>query len=123
MIEGPASGGTRGSRGAAALEDLAEQPLARAACQKHVLARRVVIAVAGRYGDSFDSERHRLVEEFSHMIRILAAEQGAVDGDAEAPGTCQADGHHRLVIHTFLAYRLVMTLPVAVQMDREGQIR
>ena len=44
MIEGP----TRtGGATAAAFEDLAEQALARAAPQKDVLPRRVVIAVAG----------------------------------------------------------------------------
>ena len=42
------------------LEDLAEQVLARAAPQEHVLLWRVVIAVAGRNRDAFDAELHRV---------------------------------------------------------------
>src|SRR5438309_3418440 len=46
MIEGPAAGAA-----AAAFEDLAEQPLARAAAQEHILPRSILIAVAWRDRD------------------------------------------------------------------------
>ena len=32
------------------------------------------------------------------------------------------DGRHRLVEHPFLAHRLVVPLPIAVQVDREGEV-
>ena len=69
MIECPAA---RIRPSAAALEDLAEQSLAGTARQEHVLSRCVVIAVAGGDHDALDAERHCLIEEIRHVVRILA---------------------------------------------------
>jgi hypothetical protein len=62
------------------------------------------------------------VEEFGHVLRILAVEQGAIDGDAESLGLGQLDRRHGLVEDSFLAHRFVVALAVAVQMNRESQI-
>src|SRR5262249_49333087 len=113
VVEGPA-GATGLVALAATLEDLAEQPLARAAAEEHVLPRSMVIAVAGRDGDALDTERHGLIEEGRDVVRILATEERAVDGDAEAFTARQLDSRHRLVEHTFLANRLVVPLAAAV---------
>src|SRR5262249_61449293 len=82
MVEAPAHPRAtfRGAFAPPALEDLAEQPLARTAAQEHVLARRVVIAVARRDCDPFDTERHCLVEERRYLIRVFPAEERAGDG-------------------------------------------
>src|SRR6185312_6056268 len=105
----------RGTGSAAALEDLAEQALAGAAAEEHVLAWCMVIAVAGRHHDSFDAERHRFIEEGGHFVRVFAAEQCAVDGYPEALAARQADRSHRLVEHTLLADGLVVALAAAIE--------
>src|SRR5256886_15388847 len=89
-IEGPAAGAA-----AAAFEDLAEQPLARAASQENVLPRSMLIAVAGRDRDSFDAERHRRIEEVRHLVRGGAAEERAIECHAKAPAAREADCRDR----------------------------
>src|SRR2546430_17197360 len=108
-IEGPAAGAA-----AAAFEDLAEQPLARAAAQEHILPRSMLIAVAGRDRDSLDAERHRRIEELRHFVRVGAAEERAVDGHAKTPAAREADCRDRLVEYPLLAHRPIVTLPIAV---------
>src|SRR3954465_2930443 len=124
MVESPAGVGETLLRavGGAALEDLAEQPLAGATTQENVLAGRMMITVARRHHDAFDSERHGLVEERGGLIRGVAAEKSAVDGYAETLGSRELDGRDRLVVHTFHAHRLVVTLTKAIQVDGESQV-
>src|SRR5262249_49811339 len=116
LIEAPAQAvvSFRRAFNPAALEDLAEQTLARVAAQEDILARRVLIAVTRRDGDALDAQCHRLIEESGHLIGILAREERAVDGDAETLLARQANRGDRLVKHAFLANRLVMTLAVAI---------
>src|SRR2546429_1294058 len=90
--------------------------------EEHVLAGRMGVAVAGRNRDALDPEPHRRIEELSHLVRIRAVEQRAVDGDAKAPGARELDGRDRLVENPFLTHGLVVALAVAVQVDREGEI-
>src|ERR1700730_9888013 len=125
VVERPAGARSalRGACGPAALEDLAEQPLARAAAEEHILTRRMVVAVTRRNHDSFDAERHRFIEEGGYVIGILTAEQRAVDRYAKALAARQTDRGDRLVEHPFLADRLVMTLAAAVEVNRERQVR
>src|SRR5579863_2259879 len=105
MVERPAAGAAPGSRplGAAALEDLAEQSFALVAAQEDILTRCMLITVARRDGDSFDPQRHRLIEELSHVIRVLAAEQRAVDRDPKPLAARQPDRSDGLVEHALLA--------------------
>src|SRR5205807_7697039 len=92
---------------AAAPEDLAEQPLARATPEEHVLAGGMGVAVAGGNRDALDPEPHGRIEELRHLVRVRAVEQRAVDGDAKAPGTSQLDGSDRFVEDPFLTLDLV----------------
>src|ERR1700733_6108123 len=119
MIEGP---GAAPIAKAAALEDFTEQALAGTSPQEHILARRVLVAEARRYGDAFDTQLHRIIEELRHLIRVLAAEQRAVDRDAKALRARQADGGHRLLVDAFQAYRLIVALLIAIQVDRKCQV-
>src|SRR5207237_9325478 len=102
---------------AASPEGLAEQPLASATPEEHVLAGRMGVAVAGGNRDALDPEPHRRIEELSHLVRVSAVEQRAVDGDAKAPGARELDGRDRFVGHPFLTHGLVVALAVAVQVD------
>ena len=45
-----------------ALEDLTEKGAARAAAEEHILARRMLVTVAGGDGDAFDAERFSVAE-------------------------------------------------------------
>src|SRR6202789_4420221 len=119
MIERPGDAG----RAAAQIENIPEQQLAGIARQEHVLFRRMMIAVPGRHRDSLDAELRCRVEEFRHVLRVLAVEQGAIDGYAKALGLGQFNGRNRLVVNPFLTDRLVVALPIAVQMNRERKVR
>src|SRR5580700_2424390 len=125
MVEGPAAGAPTGSRplGATALEDLAEQLFALVAAQENILTWCVLITVTRRDGDSFDPQRDRLIEELSHVIRVLAAEQRAVDGDPKSLIAREPNRRDGLVEHAFLAHGLVVTLPIPIQVNRKRQIR
>src|SRR6185437_8711018 len=105
VIERPARARAAQPRTPPALEYLAEQALAGAAPEEDILPRRVVVAVAGRDGDAFDTERHRLIEEGRHVVGILAAEERAVDGDPEAFGARELDRRDRFVEHALLTDR------------------
>src|SRR5450631_1879157 len=83
----------------------------------------MMIAIARRYRDSFDAELRRGIEELSHVLRVLAVEQSAIDGYAKALGFGQLNRRYCLVEHTLLANRLVVTLPIAVEMNRECEVR
>src|SRR5579872_3768198 len=123
VIEGPAAGRAPRTLGAAAFEDFAEQALAGAASEEDILPRGMMIAVARRDHDALDPESHRLIEERRDVIRILSAEERAVDRDPEAFAAGETNCSDCLVEHPFLADGLVMPLTAAVQMDGESQIR
>src|SRR5450631_1382774 len=104
-------------------ENASEQLLAGRPSQKHILTRRVVIAVTRGYRDAGYPQLHGGIEELGNVLRILAAEQRAIDRHAEPLLARQLDGGNRLVEDAFLADRFIVPLPVAVQMDGESQIR
>src|SRR5579871_917341 len=115
MVERPAPAP---SAGAATPEDFPKQPLAGITPEKHVLARCMTVAVARRNGDPFDAKRHRGIEERGGLVRVGTVEQRAVDGDAKRALACQAYRGHRLVEHALLANRLVVSVLIAVEVDR-----
>src|SRR5271169_1183880 len=119
MIERPA--GARLAR-AAQLEDLAKQLFAGGAPQEDVLTWGMAVAVARRDGNAFDSELHGLIEEIGDVARFLAVEQRAVDRDPKALAAGQTNRGHGFVEYTLLANRLIVTMSIAVQMDRKRQI-
>src|SRR5579862_3465189 len=123
MVEGPAAPPPGGAfRQRTSGEDFPEQRLARLAAEEYVLPRGVLVAVAGRYRDALDAERHRLVKEVRDLGRVLAAEQRAVGGHTEAARARQADGGDRLVVYALLTHRLVVAFAVAIQVDGESQV-
>ena len=105
------------------LEDRAEQLLRLAAAQEHVLARRVLVAVARRHHDALDAERVREVEEIRHVLRILARIQRAVRRDAEPTRARSLDRGHGSIERAVAAHGSVVTILVAVQVHRERQVR
>src|SRR6202034_1123819 len=107
---------------ASAAEDLAKQLLAAGAAQEHVLTGSMLVAVTGRDGDALDAEPGRGVEELRGILGVGVTEQRAVDRDAKAPRARQPDGRDRLVEHSRLAHRLVVTLTIAVEVDGKGQV-
>src|SRR5690606_39336838 len=109
--------------GPSALEDLAEELLRLPSPEEHVLARRMIVAVARRDHHAFDAEAHHVVEEIGDVVRILARVQRAVHRHAEAALARELDRADRLVERAFPAHRRVVALAVAVEMDRPGEIR
>ena len=107
----------------AALEDVAEQLLRVAPAEEHVLARRVLIAVARRHHHAFDAERHREVEKIGDVLGIFARIERAVRRNAEAAFPRGLDRGDGLVERAFAADRFVVPFAIAVQVNREGQIR
>src|ERR1700733_1169109 len=116
MIEGPGAS-------APAPEDLTEQPLTGGAAEKHILLWRVLIAVSRGNRDAFDAKLHRLIKEISYAVGVFAHKQRAVDRYAKAFAARKPDCRDRLVIDSLLADRLIVPLPIAVQMDRKCQVR
>src|SRR5437764_13985715 len=71
MIERPA---LAASSCAASPEDLAEQPLARATPEEHVLAGRMGVAVAWGNRDALDLEPHLRIDVLCNSVRCSAGE-------------------------------------------------
>ena len=116
MIEGPGAS-------APVPENLTEQAFTGGASEKHILLWRVLVAVPRRDRDAFDAKLHGLVKEISHAVGIFTRKQRAVDRYAEAFAARKPDRCDRLVVDSFLADRLIVALPIAVEMDRERQVR
>ncbi|KOS92276.1 hypothetical protein DM53_4518 [Burkholderia mallei] len=107
----------------AALEDFAEQVLRLVAVQEVLLIRRALVRVARRHGDAVDADRPQRIEELRDAFGERIVEQRAVDVHAEAAALRFADRRDGLVVHAFLRHRVIVHLPVAVEMDRPDEVR
>src|SRR5690606_915705 len=70
--------------GPSAVDELAEELLRLPSPEEHVLARRMIVAVARTGHHAFNAEAHHLLEETGDVVRILDRVQRAVSRHAEA---------------------------------------
>ena len=87
-----------------------------------LLVGRTLIGIAGRHRDAIDAERRHVVEERGRPLRVGIVEQRGVDRDAETLGLGQPDGRDGLVVDAGTADRLVVHLPVAIEVDGPVEI-
>jgi len=99
-----------------------EQRPGRIALEEHVLRRCTFVAESRRDRDRFHAEPRHLVEEGRDTLCRFSGEQRAVHGDAEPALERQLDRIDGTVIDAVLAYRGIVPLAIAVQVDREGEV-
>src|ERR1700733_1123710 len=103
-------------------QDGAEKPAGASAAKKMLLVRRLVIGVARRDDDAFHAQRHYLVKESTHAVRIGAIEERGIRRNTEATLDRLAYSLHRLVVTALAANGKVVVLALAIEMDGEGKV-
>src|ERR1700691_6168714 len=103
-------------------QNCAEKPAGASAAQKMLLVRRLVVGVARRDDDALDAQRHHLVKESAHAVRIGAIEERGIRRNSKAALDRLAYSLHCLVVATLTANGKIVVLALAIEMDREGEI-
>ena len=103
-------------------ENVAEQLLGLLPVEEMRLVGRALVGVARRQRDAVDAEFGHGIEERRRAGWIDAVEQGGIDVDPKAARPRRGDRRNGTVMDAVLAYRPVVRLAVAVEMDRERQI-
>ena len=104
------------------VEDPTEQGLALLPGQEVRLVGRLGIGVARGDHHPLDAQGHDLVEELPVAGRVGPGEERGVGGDAKSGPAGRPDRRHRPVIHALAADRVIVLLPRAVEVDREGEV-
>src|ERR1700733_459285 len=103
-------------------QDGAEKPAGASAAKKMLLVRRLVIGVARRDDDAFHAQRHHLVKESAHAVRIGAIEERGIRRNTEATLDRLAYSLHRFVVAALAADREVVVLALTIEMDGKGEV-
>lgn len=101
-------------------EDIPEQPFARIAPHKNLLARGMLITVPWGNSHCLDPETRDIVEKVCHFFSRFALEQGTVYGYAETPFERLLNRFHGLIKHSCPTDRSIMPIAAAIQMHRKG---
>ncbi len=83
----------------------------------------MIVAVTGRKHHALNAETHRIVEEISNVARVFSGIQRAIGRNPETALARLLDRRHGFVEHTVPANGLVVTVLVAVEMDRPSKVR
>src|ERR1700677_1923950 len=100
----------------------AEKPAGASAAQEVLLVRRLVVGVARRDDDAFHTQRHHLVKESAHAVRIGAIEERGIRRNTEAALDRLAYSLYRLVVTALAANGKIVVLALTIEMDGESQV-
>ena len=99
-----------------------EQPARAGTPQKVLLIGSFVVRIAGRKHHAFHSERHHLIEEITHALRIRAIEKRCVRGNPETPLNGFTDSLDGQLKAAFLADGEIVMFFISIKMHRKAQV-
>ena len=100
----------------------AEQAARAGASQEVLLIGRFVVGIARRKHHAFHAERHHLIEETAHALRVRAIEKRGIGGDPETLRHCFANAIDRQFETAFLADGEIVVLFFPIHMHGKRQV-